>query len=231
MSGHQGTTSGSGFAASSAGAAPADAPGPESAGNSFIAQLAGAGAGDLAPEPTRRRFGGVGLIVCAVVIGAGGLLGMRQLGMGAHVSFAKVKIDYDLEAASATAADSDPGEVLTALRESGDIAQVPLDDIQMNPFAWNGFAETNKQADTAGPTPEDLSRRVAEERRRQVSTALSRLTLNSVVGGSTPVARISGQLVRVGETVGEFFTVSAISGRRVDLVADGETYSLSIGEP
>ena len=51
-----------------------------------------------------------------------------------------------------------------------------------------------------------------------------------MIGGSNPVARISGQAVRVGDTVAEVFTVKAIHGRAVDLDYEGETFTLSLDD-
>ena len=45
---------------------------------------------------------------------------------------------------------------------------------------------------------------------------------------SSTVARISGEAVRVGDTVAEYFTVTAIHGRTVELTADGMPFTLDM---
>jgi hypothetical protein len=42
-----------------------------------------------------------------------------------------------------------------------------------------------------------------------------------VIGGSSPRARINGELKTVGDRVGKFFTVKSISTRSVELEDDG----------
>lgn len=201
------------------------------AGASFIAQLAGAGAEQLAPEPARGRFGGFAMLGIVILV-AGGVLGvMRWLGMGTHLQLATVKIDYALDESASAIADH--SRVLGDLRDSEKLVQVPLDKIQMNPFLWNALGLTAPQAKAeADPAASqaELSRRAAEARRQEIQRALAALKLNSVMGGSAPIARVSGTLVRPGDRVGELFTVKSIGGRSVELTADGETYTLTIGE-
>ena len=46
--------------------------------------------------------------------------------------------------------------------------------------------------------------------------------------GSKPVARINGEIYRVGMTIADYFIITAIEGREVTLFADDQTYTLSI---
>ena len=107
--------------------------------------------------------------------------------------------------------------------------------MQKNPF---------RMADVVAPTavvpngdPNAASRAAAERARRDAETkhgkvqaALSTLKVNGIIGGSNPVARISGEAVRVGDTVGEIFTVKTIQGRSVELENEGVTYTLSMDD-
>jgi len=72
------------------------------------------------------------------------------------------------------------------------------------------------------------ARRLAELQARlaKVQSEFNKLELNSVLGGSMPIARISGEAVRVGDKIGDYFTVVAIHGRSVELSAEGEIYTL-----
>ena len=45
-----------------------------------------------------------------------------------------------------------------------------------------------------------------------------------------PVARINGEIYKIGMTVGEHFIVTGIEGREVKLFADDETYILSLDD-
>ena len=81
----------------------------------------------------------------------------------------------------------------------------------------------------AGRAAAERARHDAELRRGKVQTALAQLKINGIIGGSNPVARISGEAVRVGDTIGDppLFRVKSIQGRSVELeLADttlGET--------
>ena len=85
---------------------------------------------------------------------------------------------------------------------------------------------------------DDLDRlaRLAAERRAQelaernalIQSELARLHVQSIVGGRVPAARISGQPVRVGQTVGAF-TIVEIAGQTVIVEADGLRFQLGIG--
>ena len=76
----------------------------------------------------------------------------------------------------------------------------------------------------------DRARRDAETKHGKVQASLSTMKVNGIIGGSNPVARISGEAVRVGDTVGEIFTVKAIHGRGVDLEHEGVTYTLNMDD-
>ena len=67
-------------------------------------------------------------------------------------------------------------------------------------------------------------------RKREIVRKYSALDLNSVLLGSTPVARISGNTVRVGDILDGIFRVKSISARTVNLEVDGKLYTLSLGE-
>jgi len=163
---------------------------------------------------------------------------MRYLAGGPRSGLAAgIKIDYDVEKAKGNA--NDHKKVLAELATT-QAAQVPPEQVQRNPFMMAGSLEA---FEVGGPTPGDLdqsksekaaraeaekAQKAAEERRRTIETAFNELDLHSVMGGQTPVARISGQTIRVGDTIGNYFKVQAIQGRTVTLQADGETFTLGM---
>lgn len=176
----------------------------------------------------RSRLNGTTVLALVVVAAAGVLLGMRYLGRATKIDILDVKIDYPIDGAP----QPTPvvvGPVLEDLWSSDKVAQVPLEAVQMNPFEWRGIeAKTNDTVIAVDPEAERLRQKA--ERERQIAEAAAQLKLNSVVGGSAPVARISGELKRVGDTVGDYFTVKAIEGRSVVLVAEDLSFTLHMGE-
>lgn len=212
-----------------------DGPGAEDASAAALRMdLLGASPaeGGASAPPKSKLSGQAALLVMVLVAGAGGLLAMRYLGMGPRSSQGEVvKIDYDLNKVSESV---DHNRVLADLSANRSAEQVPPDQVQRNPFKFAGSLESE-----AAPTPDrpasadpDIARREREaaERQKRLDQAFASLDLHTVLAGSNPVARISGETVRVGDRIGEFFTVVDIQGRSVSLECDGKTFVLSLAE-
>lgn len=165
-----------------------------------------------------------------LVVGAiGAIFAMRQFGMGPAISLAEMDIDYKPAAISS---GTTPKKILAELDRSRRAVQVPADLITQDPFELD-----NAQAAVTEPTVDpDLARRAEEERLRlarearqqELDETLDTITLQSVMGGSVPIARIDGKVYKVGMTVCEMFTITQIEGRDVTLAADGHTFVISM---
>jgi len=165
-----------------------------------------------------------------LVVGAiGAIFAMRQFGMGPAISLAEMDIDYKPATLSSGIT---PKKVLADLDRSRRAVQVPADLITQDPFELD-----NAQAAVAEPTVDpDLARRAEEERLRlarearqqELDETLAAIKLQSVMGGSVPIARIDGKVYKVGMTVCEMFTITGIEGRNVMLSADGHTFVISM---
>lgn len=167
------------------------------------------------------------LLVSAVM-----LYGMRQAGMRSGMTFKEMKIDYKREEVS-PALLAAQRRVLMDLQRSEKPAQIPSNKLAKNPFELldatpapmtedRSLAEAQRRA--------EMDRQSKAERLLKVQTSLSALQLRSVMEGRVPLARINDQTVRVGDTVAEIFKVARIDGRSVDLVADGQTYTLTMAD-
>lgn len=179
-------------------------------------------------ESKSSRFSGVFVLVLVVAMAGAVLFGMRQMGMGPKLSLAEIEIDYPLEG-GALQANSDHERILADLKSGGNVHRIPLEMVQTNPFLWRSLLPKETPA-AKEATAEDLTRKQAEDRNRKIAVAASGLVLNSLMGGRVPMARIDGQLVRVGDRVGDFFTVTSITGRTVELECEGESFSIVMGE-
>lgn len=165
-----------------------------------------------------------------VVAAVGSLFAMRQLGLGPALSLADVAVEYTPEESAKAGIAS--GKVLADLERSRRAVQVPQENITQDPFELNA----DKGIDTSPKIDADLAMRAELERQRQalearakkIETALNGLTLQSVMLGSKPVARINGEIYRVGMTIADYFIITGIEGREVTLFADDQTYTLSI---
>jgi len=199
--------------------------GPEDGGSALI----GVGA-DL---PTGQSGGsrvsnGTMILLLTVLVASGVLYIMRQFGLGSGLVLVDVKIDYPIDGPKASEID-EHRRVIAALRDNAHAVQVPLEEAKKNPFQLNLEQEDAAPAAPDRPTLSDEERR-RRQRAELIKTALEDLELNSVIAGSVPIARISGENVRVGDYVKDLFQVKAILGRSVILAVDGETYTLTMGD-
>lgn len=215
------------------------AAGKETAGatSSFLAELrggSGVDAGEPAASGSRIKLTGPTLVLLAVAgAGAALLVGMRQLGMKVASASQPVAIEYTPGEARAVSTKACQ-QIMSAI-ERGVPIQVPGDQLYKNPF----LLQENKPApDQPSDDPErdakrlkELAEKAARERQAQIEQSLAVIKLLGVLGGKVPVARINTETVRVGDTVGEFFTVTAITGRSVTLQCEGKDHVITMEDP
>jgi hypothetical protein len=169
------------------------------------------------------------VVVAMLVVGAVAcIFAMRQFGLGALPALGATELEY--KPAQATSAAS-AKQVLAELERSRKAVQVSAEHIKSDPFELAGVKSV--EAPLADPNAAaGAAARLAEEQRRarekQLSDSLAKLELQGMMQGAVPVARINDELVKVGMTVGEHFTVVAIEGRGVTLAADGKEYILTL---
>lgn len=209
-------------------------------GGSFLAELRGASSADAADGVVTKAGGGgrsvstPAVLVAVVLVACAGLLwGMRKLGVGPLTGFDEVKIDYTPEGSAKNGAHK---KLLGELERSGQPVQVPTEQITKNPFKL--AAKPNDVIEPAKDNSEEIlqkqlaatAKRKAEHEKK-IADTLASLALQGVLGGTIPVARVSGETVRVGDTLAELFTVKSITGRTVTLEADGKEFQLTMEEP
>ncbi len=208
-----------------------DNPEQDSAATVAIELLGGSTIDQALPEKKKRPIPeSVALLMLVIAVAAGGLFMMRKMGLGSQLQFASVEIDYPIDGVGKL--DLNGTSILENLRNN-EIDQVPLSQVQKNPFQLLGDSHTVADLPMDDPrmsSAEIEARRTAENRRRAIIGAYANLNLNSILLGSTPVARISGETVRIGDVVQDLFKVKAITARAVDLEVDGKMYTLSLGE-
>ncbi len=168
-----------------------------------------------------------------LLAGAGLIYGMRLLGIGPLTTLAKTAVpEYDLTR-SPSAKAADHKRILKDLEANHAASQVPVDQVQKNPFMLAMLIEPEPVADNteqASRAAADKAKRELEAKRRRVQSTLASLKINGIIGGSNPVARISGEAVRVGDTVGDLFTVKAIHGRSVELAFEDDVFTLEMDD-
>jgi len=206
-----------------------------SAGSSFLAGLRGSaseGAELATPRPRRKSHTQQLIVVALLVISGGMLYGMRTYGMRSGISFKEVKVEFTGDTATTKSASYQ--RIMNDLEQAGKPVQIPGERLKKNPFMLGAAqSPTDPTADTAAIEArkrEELARVQRERHAADVATALSTLQLHSVMDGRVPVARVNEETVRVGSKLAEFFTVTAITGRELELESEGQTYVLSMDD-
>jgi hypothetical protein len=192
--------------------------------------------------PKRRINEGLILLAGVLLVAGAALYFMRsstdKTGNDAAVSAVELKIEKALAQlggqSPTPAADDGASELL--LEKTDQVVerfvvdptekQVALENVRKNPFALRRAA---KGEDEPAPQKRQLSyaEQQQERRLRQLRDEFSRLELQTVMAGRTPMAVISGEVVRERGTLGSF-TVVAIEDRSVSLAAEGNTYRLTM---
>ena len=212
-------------------------------------QGASTGSGGVASGPAI-----IGLIA---ILGGGSIFGMRVVSNHAAIAADAFEIDYSESVIGADFNQRFEASMLN-LERSARPMQVPLTYIARDPF---NFSEQEgirvvEVEDPNAKTAEEIAAererikeqlRIAKldrERSEAMINAADGYELQSTLQGSNPVARISGEIVRLGGTLRyeivhedaenetAEFTVESIGGRSAVLVGpDGSRYELQIGLP
>ncbi len=192
----------------------------------------------IASSAPDSRFNTHLLVALGVVaVGAGVIYAMRYIGMRAGLDEKIVSIDYTSQANTADFARRF-GSVMEQLDESTIAVQLAdHDSFVESPFSRPGaMSQPEVRPDPGMSEAERLAlqkqrdEELARQRRHDLVVAdAMHLHLQGIVGGAMPAARISGQAVRAGMKLGEFFTVEQITGRSVIIEGDGMRFELALG--
>lgn len=193
------------------------------------------GDGDIGAigAPRRRKIPTTQITAAFVaLIGGGSIYAMRQMGMKSGMDFEAKAVAFKSEFTP-----EDHARFQRVLRELelGDmLVQIPAASAGSNPFFIGLSREDTRAQDAAAAAAERerqraeaQARQAAEARLAQISGALKKLRLGTIVSGRMPVATINNEVVRVGDTVEEVFTVVEILPAAVTLEADGVRYTLT----
>jgi hypothetical protein len=177
--------------------------------------------GEQLPIPQARRPkmpSQVPLLLVILAISGGALYSMRQYGMKSGFKFQEVKVDIKEE---------DSEKARTYERIMADLARVqnPL-DVTLTEFGNSPFMRAQGEVTYTPEVGMPTAEMTIEERRRiEAVDTLKRMKLRGIIGN---VARIDDMSVRVGDRVGDIFTVTSIEGRTVTFEAHGEVFTLTL---
>lgn len=193
---------------------------------------------------TESKFNGQVILAGLVfTIGVGSIYAMRYIGMQAGIKESVAMVEYT---ASTTSPDFvDRFESIMSDLEEVSIS-VQFEDstvLPQEPFILESeiYADTNYEptvTDKLDPNEQlarmarqraEMERIAREEKLAEYESIAQGLTLQSLIGGSRPVARISGEPVAVGMMVADTFKVISIKGSVVILEVEDIRYELGLG--
>ncbi|MBL4810143.1 MAG: hypothetical protein JKY43_08845 [Phycisphaerales bacterium] len=195
-------------------------------------------------SPEASKFNGQVILAGLVfAIGVGSIYTMRHIGMQAGINESVSLVEYT---ASTNTPDfikrfeiimADLEEVSISVQFAKDtelpstpftLAQVVIDDdgLSMPVSAGDDPEAAKARLEMLRAQMEQDERNVRES---DYETIASGLSLQSVIGGTRPVARISGEPVGVGMMVAKTFKVLSIKGSIVILEVEGIKFKLGLG--
>lgn len=189
----------------------------------------GLGADESRSKPRRKIPTQTLLLGLVLAVSGASLFWMRHEGLKSGVDFKPINTDYK---------EADAEKARTYDRIMADLARIqePL-DVALGEFGKSPFmldTGATKITESGQPVVDDAARMQAEAearikaRREELVMMAGGLQLNSVMGGATPMARIDGEFVRVGDIVHETFKVTEIDGLTVTVTAEGQTFKLTM---
>lgn len=202
----------------------------------------GAGGGFSAGSSEPSKFNGQVLLAGMVfVVGVGAIYAMRYIGMQAGIKESVKMVEY-------TASTTSPDFVQRFDEVMADLEEVSYSvrfdqntELPTSPFTMAVAEEPTIDLPVVN-TDDSSARmaRLAQQREQQLREAQQQkineyeraamgLNLQSILGGSRPVARISGEPVRVGMKVADIFTVESIKGSTVILSVEDLRYEITLG--
>ncbi len=195
---------------------------------------------ELFAKPKSPFRGQTFFIGAVLVMGIGVVVGMRQLSIAAAKAGEMYSLDFKPEAEDVEAV-AKFDRVMRDLELSGRPMQVPLDKLTKSPFTFSFNDEPVqiedgedmslaqlREAQRQAALEEQRQAAAVEARNNEIMSALAEMKVQSVLGGGTPVARVSGEAVREGDMLGIFRAVK-ISGRTVVLEVDDRYFAIQMG--
>lgn len=160
---------------------------------------------------SRRIKSGSMVVVFVVALAAVGLFAMRWMTKVTVASNredeAERKVGDYLDGLKKDTAkrDLDSADVVHVLNDDFTDRQIPLSDVQKDPFVLYEVAIRGDDETNDSDTSEDQSQRARDSARQkrmnEIQSALSSLRVKSILLGSNPLANLDGQIVRVGELI------------------------------
>lgn len=208
------------------------------ASGGLLAELRGSGQPEGAEggKPASKIPPQFRLLIPALAASAALLYGMRFMGTRGGMAMADVDLTYQRDE---TVAGGAKDAVMKQLAENEIPPQIGAEFIDKNPFLL-GSLQTESIVEVEPKTEDEaaiLARRMLEEQQRKqaeraeaIKRELEGIRLQGVMQGRVPLARVNGQVAKIGDMLGEHLKVVEIHGRSIVVEADGERYTVDMPE-
>lgn len=158
-----------------------------------------------------------------LVVAVAALAGMRQITLKSRINFQAKQVDYDHEAAAAQAAAYQ--RIMGDLARADKPLSIDMAGVTRTPFRFEHELGTEPVAagDPGAGTipnttdPAEAQLRASAQRQMKLTQKVGQIQVHSVMGGRRPIARLNDEVVTIGDTIEDDFTVIAIDGRSVTL--------------
>jgi len=171
------------------------------------------------------------LVVIVAIVGGGSIYWMRQMGMRSGMDFDARPVSFKSEFSHEDQARFQ--QILHELELGDLLVQIPSQEAGSNPF-FLGIVKPDQDAENAREAALRARERAAadalrarEAQQKQISDALGRMRLGTIITGRVPLATINDEIVKVGDDVMELFQVVDITSQAVTLEAQGERYVIT----
>ena len=207
----------------------------EFAGENGLDPLANAG------EKKKLNTGYLAIVAVVIIAGAGlwFMRAMSQVSASSSGGDAELTISKFLQSLQGGSTSKQPSDnivrtdanVVSVLSETYTNKQVPLSDVQRNPFILDGEGDDVVIPET---TPgEDPKPKALAVMKAKFEKAAAGFELKSVIMSSSPLANVSGKIVRVGDELvaGDDelpFRVSEITADSITLVGEEPVLNLTV---
>ncbi len=160
-------------------------------------------------EPKKRLPIQVGIVAGVLVVAGGVIFWMHHKGIAPGKLLKPVEMRFTIEQTQARHYEGED-RILRQLALSGPPPQVPIADIEENPFRLARVPEQEGPATPGDPRP------VRDQTLVQAEQILGSLKIEMVLNSETnPMARINGKVYTVGQKIDGVLEVVSISGRSV----------------
>jgi len=162
-----------------------------------------------AADPKKRLPMQIGVVAGVLLLAGGVIYWMHHKGIAPAKLFKPVEMRYTIEQTQARHYEGEE-RILRSLAMAGPPPQVPLDDIDENPF------RLERAPQQQGPIMPTEIGQVRDQTLVQAEQILGSLKIEMVLNSeSNPLTRINGKVYRVGDKIDGILEIVGISGRSV----------------